>query len=359
VAVTRSDVARLAKVSPAVVSYVLNNGPRPVSAGARARVEDAVRQLGYRPNAIAAALRAGSTRSIGFLTPDPRDPFLAELGNAFERQLRDLDYLVLTGNTYYDRSREERYLQTFIDRNVDAIILAPGVSLAGSPVQEMTRPIVSLDLDTQPPNWSTIHTCDLEDSITAVEHLQRHGHRLIGCVAGPRQLASEKARIEGWRRQLAAVGSPTGSELLAFGDISEEGGSTATLQLLSEHGRPSAVHGRRPTALLVTSDAQAVGAISACHELGLRVPDDVAIAGIGGTRTARYTIPPLTTMRQDVEYIATKATEIVMDRLKGTRTSPVHLHLRGNLVVARSCGCPPHSTGDDLPEIPHTHLPMT
>jgi LacI family transcriptional regulator len=339
-AVTRSDVAREANVSPAVVSYVLNNGPRPVSSQARARVEEAVRRLGYRPNAIAAALRAGTTRSVGVLTPNPRDPFLAELGEAFERRFSARDYLVLTGNTYYDRAREERYLQTFVDRNVDAIIFTPGISLAASPGADVGRPILSLDISPGSDGWSTVQTNDTDDAAAAVEHLQRHGHTLIGCIAGPPHLAGERARIDGWRRQLTAVSGPTGSELLAFGDISEEGGNTAALQLLSRHGRPWAVHGRRPSAVFVTSDAQAVGTISACHELGLRVPEDVAVVGMGGTRIAPYTIPPLTTVRQDVEYIAIVATANLLARIDDPSTAPLQTRLRGNLVLGRSCGCP-------------------
>jgi LacI family transcriptional regulator len=285
-------------------------------------------------------LRAGTTRSVGFLTPNPRDPFLAELGEAFERQFSARDYLVLTGNTYYDRAREERYLQTFVDRNVDAIIFCPGISLAASPVEDIGRPILSLDVSAEYDGWSTVQSSDADDAATAVEHLRRHGHDLIGCIAGPPHLTSENARIEGWRRQVAAHSGPSGSELLAFGDISEEGGNTAALQLLSQHGRPWAVHGRRPSAVVVTSDAQAVGTISACYELGLRVPEDVAVVGMGGTRIAPYTIPPLTTVRQDVEYIAITATANLLERIADPLATPLRTRVRGNLVLGRSCGCP-------------------
>lgn len=108
-AVTRSDVARAAGVSPAVVSYVLNGGPRPVSAAARSRVEAAIDELDYRPNAIASALRGGSTHSVGMLSPDPLDPYFAELSEAMEREFSSAGYVVLTGHTRGDKTREERY----------------------------------------------------------------------------------------------------------------------------------------------------------------------------------------------------------------------------------------------------------
>jgi LacI family transcriptional regulator len=337
--VTRSDVARAAGVSPAVVSYVLNNGPRPVSTDLRARVEEAVSRLGYRPNAIATALRAGTTQSIGFLVPNPRNPFFAELAEAVERNFSERGYLVLTANTYYDRGREERYLRTFLDRNVDGLIFGAGVSLGASPLPGVAQPVLVLDVANGNRTWSSIATEDTADAAVAVEHLQRHRHGLIGCIAGPPHVPTEAARIAGWVRQQDGVGLPSGSELVAYAEISEEGGNAAALQLLSQHGRPWAVHGRRPTALFVASDAQAVGAIYACYELGLRVPDDIAIVSMGGTRSAGYTIPPLTTLRQDVEYIAGTAAAHLLHRVSDSSAAPIHARLRGNLVVGRSCGC--------------------
>jgi LacI family transcriptional regulator len=337
--VTRSDVAREAGVSPAVVSYVLNNGPRPVSSDLRSRVEEAVSRLGYRPNAIAAALRAGTTQSIGFLSPNPRNPFFAELAEAVERNFSQRGYLVLTANTYYDRAREERYLRTFIDRNVDGLIFGAGVSLGGSPLPSVGQPVLVLDSPNDHPGWSSIATEDAADAATAVEHLQRHGHRVIGCIAGPPHVATEAARIDGWRRQQDSAGLPSGNELVAYAEISEEGGNAAALQLLSEHGRPWTAHGRRPAALFVASDAQAMGAIHACYELGLRVPGQVAIISMGGTRSAGYTVPPLTTLRQDVEYIADTAASHLLHRVSDASAPPLHVRLRGNLVIGRSCGC--------------------
>ncbi|MGN6125130.1 MAG: substrate-binding domain-containing protein, partial [Humibacter sp.] len=95
----------------------------------------------------------------------------------------------------------------------------------------------------------------------------------------------------------------------------------------------------RPTALFVAADVQAIGAIHACWELGLRVPDDVAIVSIGGTRPAAFTVPPLTTMRQDLPYLAKRAVKELLERFEDPSRPPEHTVLRGNLVVGRSCGC--------------------
>ncbi len=333
-------MARLAGVSPAVVSYVLNNGPRPVAGPTRERVEAAVRRLDYRPNAIASALRGGSTRSIGFLTPNQRNPFYAELTEAVERRFNARGYLVLIGNTSNDRSREEAYLRTFIDRRVDALVVSSGVSLTRSPPAAMHAvPVVVLEEDRNGTTFSSIGSQEAADAATAVEHLQRHGHHLIGCVGGPPWITVEAFRIAGWRQQQDAEGFPAGDEMLAVAEHSAPGGNSAALQLLSEHGRPWTLHGRRPSALFVTSDAQATGAIYACHELGLRVPEDVAIVSFGGTQTASYTIPPLTTLRQDIDYLATATVSHLCEAIADPQTPRVELAVRGNLVISRSCGC--------------------
>jgi LacI family transcriptional regulator len=341
VAVTRSDVARAAGVSPAVVSYVLNNGPRPVATTTRARVLAAVDQLGYRPNAIASALRGGSTQTIGLLTANRSNPFYGSLAEAVERAFGDQGYLTLTASTYGYRAAEERLLQTFVDRKADGLIITSGVSLTGgAPLIGVEQPVLLLEQRTDPDSkFSTVSTDDQHDAARAVDHLQVHGHELIGCVTGPPHVSTDGLRLAGWRAQQRRAGRPSGDGLVAFAEVSEEGGYQATGLLLSRHGRPWAVYGRRPTALFVASDVQAFGALHACWELDLRVPDDIAVVSMGGTGAARYTIPPLTTMRQDLEYLARTACARLLADIRQPGGPASHVRLTGNLVVGQTCGC--------------------
>lgn len=338
-AVTRSDVARAAGVSPAVVSYVLNNGPRPVAAGTRARVLEAIAQLDYRPNAIASALRGGSTQTVGLLTPNRSNPFFGELAEAVERTLSQQGYMALTGSTYGNGGIADRLLRTFVDRKVDGIILAPGVSVSTATLNAVEQPLLILETLSNHGPFSTVRTDDLADASRTVDHLQNHGHSHIGCIIGPPHTSTDALRLQGWRETQIRAGRPSGDGLVAFGEVSEEGGYQAASALLSEHGRPWAVYGLRPTALFVASDVQAIGALSACWELGLRVPDDVALASMGGTRAARYAIPALTTMRQDVDYMASSACARLLEDIRRPGTAPSHVELTGNLVIGRTCGC--------------------
>ncbi|MGI3786198.1 MAG: LacI family DNA-binding transcriptional regulator [Janthinobacterium lividum] len=335
---TRSDVAREAGVSPAVVSYVLNNGPRPASTQARARVLEAVQKLGYRPNAIASALRAGSTQTIGLLTPNRTNPFFGALAEAVEQNLNDHGYLTLAANTHGHRPDEERLLRTFVDRRVDGLIISAGTSLIGPVLRGIDVPVLILDDADESADYSSVQTEDQVDAAAAVDHLQNHGHDLVGCIVGPPRIRSEVLRLGGWRAQQHRNDGFAGDELVAFADQGEAGGATAARLLLSDHGRPATLHGRRPTALFVASDIQAIGVLWACHDLGIRVPEDVAVVSLGGTRAAAYAIPTLTTVRQDVQYLGAACAQLL--RLVQDPAAPqTHLRVRGNLVVGQTCGC--------------------
>ncbi len=338
-AVTRSDVARAAGVSPSVVSFVLNNGPRPVSTQARARVLEAVNRLGYRPNAIAAALRGGSTQTIGFLTPNRSNPFFGELAEALERQFNDRGYLVLAANTYGQRATEERLLRSFVDRRVDGLVVSAGTSLVGPSLARVEEPVLVIDDAIGSDSFSSVETDDLLDAAASVEHLQNHGHALIGCIVGPPQSRSEARRLAGWHQQQQLQGRPAGDELVAYADQSPSGGASAAELLLNNHGRPATLHGKPPTALFVASDVQAIGALWACHQLGLKLPEDVDVVYMGGTMAAAYTIPTLTTLRQDVEYLARAACKQLLSEIQEPDTNRIHLRLRGNLVIGETCGC--------------------
>lgn len=348
--VTRSDVARAAGVSPAVVSYVINNGPRPVAEKTRQRVEKEIERLNYRPNAIASALRGGATRSIGVMTPNPRNPYFAELSEAFDRELTELGFVALTGFTHYDQERAERYLRTLIDRRVDGLIVSAGVTLPPSALTLLReQPLVVIDSSFDLGEASSISTEPELDAAMAVDHLQQHSHRLIGCIASPRIQNRDQPRTLGWREQQRRNDAPAGEELIAIADASERGGYEAALQLLSEHGRPWTVHGKRPTALFVTSDIQAIGAMAACHELGLSVPADIAIASIDGTRLSAFATPPLTTVRQDLGYIAHLATRQLLSAIEQPGADPQRSSVRGNLLIGRSCGCFPAASHGPAP----------
>ncbi|MWJ37109.1 LacI family DNA-binding transcriptional regulator [Clavibacter michiganensis] len=324
--VTRSDVARYAGVSTAVVSYVVNSGPRPVAEATAARVRDAIRVLGYRPNASARALRTGSTQMIGLVVPEIGNPHFAEMAVAVEQCAARHGHAVLLVNSGNDPQLERSLIRTLTARQVDGIIVST-VQHDTTVVDPSTLgvPVVLLNTFSAHDGVETVGVDAREGARIGVEHLVSHGHSRIALVIGG---AEVEARERGWHDATRAAGLPDGP--IAREVFTREGGYLGTLRLFGGSDRP--------TALFASSDMQAVGALRALGELGLRVPEDVAVVSFDGTDEAAYASPQLTVVRQPVEQIAEEAVSrlIAPDPARG----PHHASFTPTLVVGRSCGCP-------------------
>ncbi|MFI6740116.1 LacI family DNA-binding transcriptional regulator [Nonomuraea sp. NPDC050451] len=338
---TRNDVARLAGTSPAVVSYVINNGPRPVSESARQRVLDAIKQLGYRPNAVARSLRSRRSWTIGVIASDSaggKSPFFGQFTRACEEVAWQRGYSVLFGNSAEDPARAEGYVMRFLERQVDGLVLMR-VPVSADQAEEMRGrvPVVTID-HAAPPFFSRLAVDDEEGGYQATRHLLEHGHRRIGFVGGPLDITPVRLRAAGWRRALQEAGAGLTAdlaeegELVEVGELSLEGGYEAALRLLSS---PS-----RPTALFASIDGQAIGAMRAAADLGLRVPGDVAVVGFDGAREAAYTVPGLSTISQPIDEMARHATETLVGAIESEGVEPVTKIFSATLVTRGSCGCP-------------------
>ncbi|WP_433510854.1 LacI family DNA-binding transcriptional regulator [Nonomuraea sp. CA-143628] len=333
--VTRNDVARLAGTSPAVVSYVMNNGPKPVSAATRSRVLAAVEELGYRPNAVARSLRARRTWTIGVIASDSaggKSPFFGEFTRSCEDVAWERGYSVLLGNSAEDPARAEGYVRSFLERQVDGLVLMR-VRPSPQQVKEMEGgiPVVTIDHEA-PPYFSRLAVDDEEGGRLAAAHLAGHGHTRLAFIGGPLDIAAVELRLAGWRGGLAEAGLD--SSLVALGPLSMEGGYSAAVELLAE----------RPTAVFATTDHQAIGAMRAAADLGLRVPGDLAIIGFDGARESAFTVPGLTTIRQPIDEMARFATETLIAGVEQGTHQPVTKIYPAELVVRGSCGCQERQT---------------
>ncbi len=267
------DVARLAGVSTAVVSYVLNDGPRPVAAGTRARVLGAIEDLRYRPNAIARALRSRRSGALGLIVSDIGNPFIGELASSIESAAFESGYTVLLGNTMVEAERQRRYLRHFVDRQVDGLLIVPVANIDAVTVDELnsgTAPVVVLDRPMRRSRGApTLRaTTLLADNVAGgrlvTEHLIEHGHRKIGCLAGPRMMPPSTGRLKGWSQAIAGSSLASSGCHVVRASVNRRSGYEAAMELIGGSGRP--------TAVFASSDEQAIGVLRAAAELGLRVP---------------------------------------------------------------------------------------
>jgi LacI family transcriptional regulator len=330
--VTRTDVARYAGVSTAVVSYVINGGPKPVAAATAARVREAIEVLRYQPNATARALTIGSARLLGMIVPDSTNPYFAELTDAMAQAAAARGYALLAANSRTDADTERQNTLNLVSRQVDAIIVATVLGpseVAAMPVQGIPR--VLIDQSSAVHGIPTISTDFEQGAAIGVQHLIGHGHHDIAILVGrdidPARL---DPRHNGWTKALREAGLPEGPA--EYTEFTRQGGYEATRRLLALR--------TPPTAIFASSDLLGIGALRAIHEAGLSIPEDVAVVSFDGTSESEFSWPQLTAVRQPVDAIAEAAVSAALD--PNGAAGKVEL-FPTELIVRRSCGCPdPH-----------------
>ena len=210
--VTRDDVARLAGTSTAVVSYVINNGPRPVAPATRERVLAAIKELGYRPDRVAQAMASRRTDLIGMIVPDARQPFFAEMAHAVEQAAAERGKMVLVGNSDYLDEREVHYLRAFLGMRVSGLILvSQGPSeRAAAEIEAWDARVVLLHERPEAIDDVAVVTDDIGGAQLATRHLLEHGHAYVACLGGTRETPAVgdpvADHVEGWRRAMQEAG---------------------------------------------------------------------------------------------------------------------------------------------------------
>jgi len=331
---TIRDVARLASVSCATVSHVLN-GTRAVLPGTRSRVLSAVRSLDYVPSAVAQSLKQQSTRTVGLVIPNTTNPWFAELARGVEDSCFARGHAMVLCSSDEEPERQEAYVRLLRRKRVDGMVVASlrddprwvaALHLAGCPVVVLDRVIAALAAD-------LVRTDSRRAGALAAEHLTSLGHRNIACIAGPAHLGVVRDRLAGLRRSLAAAGTGLADDAVADGGFTAAGGHAAALALL--RATP------RPTALFALNDLMAMGAIRALAELGLRAPADVSVLGFDGIELGRYLYPALTTVAQPTRELGARAVELVLERARYPGLPPRSVMLPPAIVVRESTGTAP------------------
>lgn len=341
---TLEEVASRASVSISTVSRVLN-APAKVRPITRNRVEEAIRQLRYRPNRVARRLRTrdGRAHLLGLIIPDIQNTFFSNVVRGVEDEARAHDYAVILCNSDEDLDREQFYLDILRAESADGVILPPirGDERTARRLAELGLPVVCIDRRVAPVAVDTVVAENREGARMAIDHLIGLGHRRIGAIIGPLNLSTSVERLAGYRQALVAAGIPPDDGLLGSGAPRREDGRRIAATLLAV--RP------RPTALFAGNALLALGALEALRGFGLRVPEDVAIVGYDDEPWAGLLDPPLTTVRQPSYEIGRRAAELLFQRIAAMDRSPALVVLQPELVVRRSCGSSTPGKATGLP----------
>ncbi len=286
------DVAEFAGVSRTTVSFVLNNVPNAnIPPETQQRIWAAVEELGYRPNAMAKNLRSERSNVLGFITDDiATTPFAVDIVKGAQDAALAHNKMLLMMDTERNPDVELSVFEMMTEWRVEGIAFATSYHRAVEPVIDLhSIPSVLVDCYIEDRSLPSVVPNEVQGGRVATELLLNHGHRRIGLINGPVHFPASVGRLDGYRQALAAANVPYDESLVRYGDWWQESGYTFTKELM-QRADP-------PTAIFCGNDWMAMGAYDALKELGLTIPDDVAVVGFDNREViVAHMRPPLTTV---------------------------------------------------------------
>jgi DNA-binding LacI/PurR family transcriptional regulator len=321
------DVARLAGVSPSTVSRVVNRSI-PVDDATRLRVEQAVRELGYRPNLLAKGLRMKSGALIGLVVPGVIHHTFASFVQYVEDACSERGFHLIVGNNMNNPDREEAFIDALVRRHVDGIIFSrvSDESRALRILSGAEIPVVIIDRALADEELPCVVLDNRRAGELAADHLLDLGHRRIGSVTGPLKIALCRERLAGFREALARRGA--GEPAVVEGDFHFPRGREAARELRAS--RPDL------TAVWAQNDLMAVGVLNELAQAGISVPGDVSVLGMDDTSLCDMTMPALTTVAQPFARISEAAVDLLLRQRAGTAVKNEKVVVAPCLVVRGS-----------------------
>lgn len=326
---TNKDVARLAGVSIATVSRVVNDSPN-VRPRVRRKVLRAIKELNYQPSRTAQRLRIRNSKVLGLIISDIQNPFFTSVARGIEDLAYEHGYSVVLCNSDENPEKEKLYIDVMRAEGVAGVILAstrernPEIRA----LLEHGIPVVALDRHIQNKRVDTVRVANVDGACEAVTHLFELGHRNIGFVGLPATLTTGREREEGYIQAHHRAGVRLQRALMRVGDGKQASGYKCARELLALSPRPSA--------LFVTNNLMTLGALAAIRESHLDIPADISIVGFDDMPWAPLLEPPLTAVAQPTYELGRKAAEILLRRLNHPEEPTAHIFLKPTLIIRES-----------------------
>jgi len=327
---TIEDIAKLAGVSKATVSYVLNDKPG-VSEELRLKIKKIIEDCNYVPNSAARGLAGEKTHFIGLVIPDVSDMFYANIIRGVEKTSNKHNYLLNLYTTHGEEEKERRVIGLINSSMVDGLIIM-AYYIKDNFVDFLKNegiPFVFIDYPTKDEDIYTVVVDNETGAFEATEYLISLGHEKIAFLEGHEAAWDSKARFMGFLKALTANSIEFNPLLIEKGDFTREGGYKATKRLLEKR--------EEFTAIFSSNDQMAIGAVRALKEKGLKVPEDVSIVGFDNIEASSIIDPPLTTVMQPIYEMGKKATEILLRLINGENIERKNFLLKTKLIKRSSC----------------------
>lgn len=307
-------VAELAGVSVATASRVMSGSSHPVSAQTREKVLDAAKKLSFQPNRLARALVTARSHTVGVIVHDISDPYFGEIVKGLEDGIHGEDYRLFVASSERDPEKELNYVQAFLAHQVDAMVFAAS-SLTDPDYAESLEALVQRYIAG---GGVTVvlsdHVLDgprvVFDNRGAVRDMVRYlfdrGHRRIGYLTGPADLEVSRVRLSGFTSAAEGLGLDFGPEYIADGHFTAKGGGEAMAELVDRV---------ELTAVLAANDLMAIGAMRQLLSSGIRVPEEISVAGLDDIPIAEYGPVPLTTMKVPTYEIGLRGASLLLEAI--------------------------------------------
>ncbi|MEG0051134.1 MAG: LacI family DNA-binding transcriptional regulator [Terrisporobacter sp.] len=309
--VTIKDVAKLSGVSISTVSRVINDS-KPVTDEVKQRVLNVIKETGYVPNPLARSLVTKKSKLIGVIVPEVSDSFVNEILNGIEAISKMYDYDILLVNTYSDKQQELDSIKLLKTKQVEGILMLSWI-LDDDHVNVMKEsriPAVYISKTARDFDIYTVSTSNEDATYDMTKYLINCGHEEIALIMTSREeTILEKERRNGYERALTDSNIKIDDKLIKYGLTDYEGGYSSMKELLNDKIIPSAV--------FVTGDEAAVGAVNAIFDAGYNVPDDISVAGFNDTKLAKIYRPKLTTVYQPLFDMGAVAIRAIIKLING------------------------------------------
>ncbi len=330
------DVAEAAGVSTATVSRVLADKPH-IRKEIRERVLAAVEKLNYRPNRVARSLRNRQSNTIGLVVADIRNPFFTSLSRAVEDVAYARDMSVFLCNSDENTRKETLYLDLLRDEHVAGIIIAPTAHTADTFSREvkLDLPVVVIDRRVSSGDVDSVVMDNVDGAFRLTSHLLDDGYRRIGAVFSI-DISTGRERHEGFLKAHAVRGLEADPSLVCFTENREINGYEAAATLLGMD--------RPPDIIFATNGVMSTGVFRLLHERGIRIPEDIGLAGFDETPWFDLVSPAMTIFKQPTYEIGKTATELLLNRIAEPERPARDIVLKGKLVVRDSCRRPGSAT---------------
>jgi Transcriptional regulators len=326
---TIKDVAKAADVSIATVSRVIN-GIDNVKPALKARVENAIKELGFEPNQLARGLKNDVTHTIGVIISDMANPFFMSITREIEKKVNEIGYILLVASTDDNPEKELKYIKGMMEKRVDGII----ISSTGknevylNSIAESGVPVIFIDRKPYMHKLDCVYMDKAYAMYNITNMLLDQGHKKICIVVGPREIMTNFDRFTGYARSIHEANMQLDNNMIMYGEFTEAFGRQALREIVNM--------AERPTAIISGSVQITRGILIEAKELGIKIPKDFSLVSYGNIEMSTLISPSLTYIDSLSENIGALAGDLIISRLANPHEKSEQIEVEVNLVMGES-----------------------